>query len=425
MSAPIRQRPEPNQPATVSPCEGPSTEVNATEDDPVTDAFFALHHQLPRQGPGSDASTRRLLKMAGPLPEHLRVLDAGCGPGRAGLLLAAETDAHVAAVDLHQPFLDQLDAAASRCGLAERITTVNCSMADLPYPDHSFDVIWAEGSVYDIGFDTALRAWRRLLAPGGVLVVTEIEWTTGTPSPQAWAFWDPAYSLRTTEANSDAAEAAGYRVGAVLPLPESDWWQEYYTPLTERIAAPDLTVPGMPQAVAATRAEIALRREHGQHYRYPHSHPGTQNGSAMPLTWTTRSRPLRTPPRSGRSSWPPSPPRPRPTWSTPCAAMPTPGFPAFPSWRRPPTAPLPATPCLPAAMSTATLRSPSLPARSCPPTSGKEPDPPPSAVPSTPPVKRARTSSWSSDTPTTTRSSASPRPPASASARRSKCPTRP
>ncbi|MGO4617551.1 class I SAM-dependent methyltransferase [Nocardia sp. 2YAB30] len=59
--------------------------------------------------------------------------------------------------------------------LSERISTVNCSMDQLPFPDHSFDMIWAEGAVYNIGFDIALRAWRRLLIPDGVLVVTEIE----------------------------------------------------------------------------------------------------------------------------------------------------------------------------------------------------------------------------------------------------------
>ncbi|MDG4865538.1 transferase, partial [Streptomyces sp. T-3] len=51
------------------------------------EAFFTLHHGLPRQGPGSDATTRHLLSLAGPLPARPRVLDLGCGPGRAALLL--------------------------------------------------------------------------------------------------------------------------------------------------------------------------------------------------------------------------------------------------------------------------------------------------------------------------------------------------
>lgn len=58
--------------------------------DVLHDAFFALHHGLPRQGPGSDTTTRHLLSLAGPLPERPRVLDLGCGPGRSALLLAAE-----------------------------------------------------------------------------------------------------------------------------------------------------------------------------------------------------------------------------------------------------------------------------------------------------------------------------------------------
>ncbi|MFB7264903.1 transferase, partial [Streptomyces nojiriensis] len=61
--------------------------------DDFTHAFFALHHGLPRQAPGSDASTRHLLSLCGPLPERPRVLDLGCGPGRSVLPLAAEMGA--------------------------------------------------------------------------------------------------------------------------------------------------------------------------------------------------------------------------------------------------------------------------------------------------------------------------------------------
>ncbi|ONK15826.1 bifunctional class I SAM-dependent methyltransferase/N-acetyltransferase [Streptomyces sp. MP131-18] len=245
--------------------------MSTSSPDHRIDALLDLHRGLPRQGPGSDATTRRLLALAGELPARPRVLDAGCGPGRAALLLAAEAGAEgadVVAVDLHRPYLDELDTAAARLGLGARITTLARSMTELPYPDHSFDVIWAEGSVYTVGFDTALRAWRRLLAPGGVLVVTEAEWATRVPSPECRAFWDAAAPLRTTGANVTAAEAAGYRVDAVVPLPESDWWAEYYDPLAERIAAADTGRPGMAEAVAASGAEIRLRREYGREYRY-------------------------------------------------------------------------------------------------------------------------------------------------------------
>ncbi|WP_447041619.1 GNAT family N-acetyltransferase [Streptomyces sp. DSM 118878] len=247
--------------------ENTSTDNTSTDHASITDAFFALHHGLPRQGPGSDDTTRRLLRLAGALPERPRVLDLGCGPGRASLLLAAEAGAEVTAVDLHEPFLDELRAAALRRGLTGSITALRADMAALPCPDASFDLVWAESSVYGIGFDTALRAWRRLLAPGGSLVLTECEWTTPEPSAAARAFWDRHYTLRTSADNARAATAAGYAVLGVHAQPESDW-AEYYGPLAARADAADPGAPGMAEALAATREEIAMRREHGTEFGY-------------------------------------------------------------------------------------------------------------------------------------------------------------
>ncbi|MCK7628216.1 class I SAM-dependent methyltransferase, partial [Streptomyces sp. RS10V-4] len=236
--------------------------------DPVTDAFFALHHGPPRQSAGSDASTRHLLRLAGPLPPRPRVLDLGCGPGRSALVLAADTGGQVTGADLHQPFLDERFAAAGQRGPRARTTALNCSMAHPPFPDGTFDVVRAEGSVYPPGFDTALRSRCRLPAPGGVLVVTVAERTRPGPSPQARTYRAAAYPLRTAVRNIAAAEAAGYRVAAPWPLPESDWWDEYHTPLTERLATADRTRPGMAQALAALDRELTLCRDHGTDYRY-------------------------------------------------------------------------------------------------------------------------------------------------------------
>ncbi|GGU22659.1 bifunctional class I SAM-dependent methyltransferase/N-acetyltransferase [Streptomyces lavendofoliae] len=239
-------------------------------DNAPYDAFFALHHGLPRQGPGSDDTTRRLLSLAtlaGPLPVRPRVLDLGCGPGRSALLLAAEAGADVTAVDLHEPFLTELRRAADARGLGDAVHAVRADMGRLPHPDGSFDLVWAESSAYSIGFDHALRSWRRLLSPGGTLVVTECAWTVGDPSPAARAFWDRHYALRGTAANVAAAVGAGYHVAGTYRQPESDW-DEYYGPLAERADAADPAVPGMAEALAATREEIAMRREHGAEYDY-------------------------------------------------------------------------------------------------------------------------------------------------------------
>lgn len=302
MTDPIPPTPQTHPPTECTTGPGRSPQATATANDaphdaisdPVVTAFFALHHGLPRQGPGSDATTRRLLALAGPLPPHPRVLDIGCGPGRASLVLAEEAAAQVTALDLHQPFLDELTRAAAACGVGHAIRTIRASMADLPFPSESFDLIWAEGSAYNIGFDTALRSWRRLLAPGGTLVVTECEWTTDSPSTEARAFWDRHYRLRTQDQNAAAARGAGYAVAARHPLPDSDWFEEYYTPLSQRTGSADPTVAGMREAVAATLQEITMRREHGTDYQYtgyvlrPQANTETDSNTSMTTSWITR-----------------------------------------------------------------------------------------------------------------------------------------
>ncbi|MGW6419922.1 GNAT family N-acetyltransferase [Streptomyces sp. NPDC055055] len=236
-------------------------------DNALHDSFFALHHGLPRQGPGSDATTRRLLALAGTLPERPRVLDLGCGPGRSALLLAAEADAEVTAVDTHEPFLAELRESAAARGLDGSVRTVRADMGALPFPDGSFDLVWAESSVFVLGFDRALAEWRRLLAPGGTLVLTECVWTTEEPGPTARGFWEEHYPLRTVAGNAAAAVETGYHVLGTVPQPESDW-DEYYVPLAAHADAADTSVPGMAEAVEGARAEIALRRAHGSEYGY-------------------------------------------------------------------------------------------------------------------------------------------------------------
>lgn len=152
----------------------------------------------------------------------------------------------------------------------------------------------AEGSAYHIGFDTALRSWGRLLARGGTLVVTGCEWTTRSPSAEARAFWDRHYRLRTRDQNAAAARAAGYAAAALRPLPDRDWFEEYYTPLSERTRSADLTVAGMREAVAATLQEITLRHEHGTDYQYtgyvlrPQASTETDANTSMTTSWITR-----------------------------------------------------------------------------------------------------------------------------------------
>src|SRR5689334_14645508 len=140
----------------------------------MDDLFWRAHTGLPREAPGSAATTRLLLRLAGVLPHAPRIVDVGCGTGPASILLAQLTGGSVTAVDRHEPFLAEVAEKARLAGVA--VDTLNASMDALPVTD--VDLLWAEGSAYILGFDAALATWRPLLSEHGTVVLTEAEWLT-------------------------------------------------------------------------------------------------------------------------------------------------------------------------------------------------------------------------------------------------------
>ena len=235
--------------------------------------LFTLHEGLPRHGPGSNKCTRKAFSMLNDLPDHPEILDIGCGSGMQTVELARICpEGHVTAVDIHLPYLDDLAAKAHAAGVGERITTVRASMEDLPFGDASFDVLWAESSIFILGFGEGLSLWKRLLRPGGYACVTEAVWFTDEPSPAAVAFWNDCYpAIASVEKTRAKAEDAGYEVVATFPLPGSVWWDNYYMPLLERLPDLKMEAEGNPDAemfVAFSEREIAIYREHGEEYGY-------------------------------------------------------------------------------------------------------------------------------------------------------------
>ena len=91
----------------------------------------------------------------------LKIADIGCGTGAATRVLARELDAHVTAVDFLPELLAQLEDAAGRAGLADRITTLCASMESLQFAESELDAIWSEGAIYNMGFAAGITAWRR------------------------------------------------------------------------------------------------------------------------------------------------------------------------------------------------------------------------------------------------------------------------
>ena len=200
--------------------------------------FYELFSGLPRQGPGTAASTRRALGLVPDVGPATRVLDVGCGTGAQTLVLAGSSPARILAVDNHSPFIDELNRKAQQRGLADRLEARVADMRELDFADGAFDLIWCEGAIYNVGVEAGLRDWRRLLRRGGHVAFTDACWRKPDPPAECAAFWNQEYpAIRGTSALLNAAEACGYETVGHFPLPAAAWWDDYYRPLQDNVTA--------------------------------------------------------------------------------------------------------------------------------------------------------------------------------------------
>jgi ubiquinone/menaquinone biosynthesis C-methylase UbiE len=192
-----------------------------------------LHKNAKRQGPGGDAESEKALSLAMiDRAAPLNIADIGCGTGASTLLLARLLEARVTAVDFLQDFLEVLEGRAENMGLSEKVTTLCCSMDNLPFGDEEYDVIWSEGAIYNIGFERGVIDWNRYLKVGGLLVVSEITWMTSSRPSELNKYWDEAYpEIDVASSKIGILERNGYSPIGYFVLPEHCWLENYYRPM--------------------------------------------------------------------------------------------------------------------------------------------------------------------------------------------------
>lgn len=101
-----------------------------------------------------------------------RVVDIGCGPG-AAVREAARRGAHVVGVDPSTTML-RLARVISRLRNSKNLTWLPGTAEHIPQPDGSATVVWALSSCHHWDdLDRALAEIRRVLTPGGRLVIVE------------------------------------------------------------------------------------------------------------------------------------------------------------------------------------------------------------------------------------------------------------
>ncbi|WP_418114895.1 MerR family transcriptional regulator [Vibrio scophthalmi] len=225
--------------------------------------FYRIFDPLERRGPGSESDTLAALRKVPMKPSQ--ILEIGCGQGIATRLLAQQCDAQITAIDNDEEAIKALQASNQEH--AEQIHFECASMTDLPYAERSFDLIWSEGSAYIMGVENAFKQWRPLLNQGGVLVLSDLVWSTDDANETAKAFWGSEYpDMTTVETRIKQAKAAGYQLVDTFPISDAAW-EAYYQPLSQQVAALKDELPNS-QAIKDIERELAAYTQRNQQFDY-------------------------------------------------------------------------------------------------------------------------------------------------------------
>jgi len=176
------------------------------------EALFQVKKELVRER--LNKYTRKAFKML-PKLDRPSILDVGCGSGVPTMELSRLSNGEIVGLDINQCLLNVLAGKVENAGVSDRVKAIKCSIFDMEFPDNSFDIIWAEGSIFVIGFKKGLQEWKRFLKPNGFLVVHD--------------------EKGNINEKMDEISNCGYELLDYFELDEDMWWAEYFAPLEKLI----------------------------------------------------------------------------------------------------------------------------------------------------------------------------------------------
>ena len=158
--------------------------------------------------------TRKAFELL-PKYNNPRILDVGCGAGIPTMELVKLSGGHITGIDIDRSSLERFRKKVKETGLMNRIEIVEKSMSNLDFPDESFDIIWAEGSISAIGFETSLEQLRRFLTLNGFLVIHD--------------------DISDIKKKLKLISNYNYRLISRFKISHKEWWLKYYAPLEKLI----------------------------------------------------------------------------------------------------------------------------------------------------------------------------------------------
>jgi sarcosine/dimethylglycine N-methyltransferase len=162
---------------------------------------------------GERESTSELARLAG-LGEGMHVLDVGSGLGGPARTLASQYGCRVTGLDPVDEFCRAATALTTLVGLQDRVAFVPGSAPDLSFQDATFDVVWTQGVLMNLGDKARFFAeTARVLWPGGRLAfqASVAGAVSGVHYPTLWADDAHLSHLVSPEHCRGLLIAAGFR----------------------------------------------------------------------------------------------------------------------------------------------------------------------------------------------------------------------
>ena len=164
-----------------------------------------------------------------------RCVDAGCGGGRATILMAEAGASEVVALDLSETNVATTRMRAQQRG-CDNVVVQQASLLDVPFEDESFDVVWSNGVLHHTGdTDGTLKEITRLLKPGG--------WMWLYLYGSGGIYWHMVDWVRATLADVHVSECIAQLQLQNVPVRRiGEWIDDWFVPVLQRYTVEDVRV---------------------------------------------------------------------------------------------------------------------------------------------------------------------------------------
>ena len=208
----------------------------------------------------------------GTLDKISRVADLCCGTGGQTMVLAQNIKGSITGVDIIPDLISVFSENANKLNLQERVNGVVGDATNLTFSKEEFDLIWCEGAIDAIGFETGLTHWNTFLKKNGYIAVSCPSWLVDENPAEIQNFWtDAGSNLDTVAHNIALLQKCGYSFVSAFTLPEECWTDNYFSPREETEKAILVKYPGnksVEDYVESSKYEVELYSKYKQYYGY-------------------------------------------------------------------------------------------------------------------------------------------------------------